>query len=70
MGYYNNTPISVLFRRRELSPSRIRLCYDDYREAMATMVKSIPALDVWWDGGGVQDSGCGTSWPTRPLRPL
>ena len=67
MGYYDITPIIDQLRKRELRTGRIRIRYDDYREAMATVGRSVPDQEVWMYG-----SGRSTTWPDRrpDKRPL
>ena len=59
MGYYDNAPINEQLRRRELGTSRVSICYDDYREAMATVGRSVPEQEEWWLRGRV------VAWPRR-----
>ena len=55
MGYYDKTPINTLLRKREISTGQTRICYEDYREAMATVGRAMPAQDVWWNGSALGD---------------
>ena len=72
MGYYDNTPINNLLRKREINTSRCRICYEGYREAIATVGRAVPAQDVWWNGNKGSGahvfhngSGWGTTWQNR-----
>ena len=42
MGYDINTPFIDQLRTRELSMIRVKTCYDDNREPMATVGRSVP----------------------------
>ena len=53
MGFYDNTPINTLLRKREISTGGTIICYEDYREAMVTVGRAVPAQDVWWNGSGL-----------------
>ena len=46
MGYYDNTPINTLLRKKEISTGRTRIFYEDYKEATDTVGRAVPAQDV------------------------
>ena len=45
MGYYDDTPIMDLI-------GKLRICYGDYREAMATIGRLVPDQEIWRTAGG------------------
>ena len=63
MGNFNNPPINDQLKKRELSMSRVKTGYDDYREVMATVVSLVPDQEDFWTRGWA------LTWPERWTMP-
>ena len=72
MGYYDDTPVLDLLRQRELSVGKVKICYDDYRQAMAAVGRDVPDQELYVNSGWGRgawatsgDTGWVTTWPAR-----